>query len=110
METSTSMMVVMTLTVCNASKQDAFHGRQACGHAAACQAGTHGASVIPSKIANPNRAHRPFGCLWRTLSSQIVEFVRHRFVLRGSGFCNRCGGRAEEFARDGANEGQAVRR
>jgi hypothetical protein len=32
METSASMMVMMTLTVCNPSKQDAFHGRQALGH------------------------------------------------------------------------------
>jgi hypothetical protein len=44
METSASMMVMMTLTACNPSKQDAFHGRQAFGHIAA--AGCHEASVV----------------------------------------------------------------
>jgi len=37
METSTSMMVMMILTVCNASEQDAFHGRQGFGPATACR-------------------------------------------------------------------------
>jgi hypothetical protein len=29
--------VMMILTVCHASEQDAFHGRHACGRAAACR-------------------------------------------------------------------------
>jgi len=96
-------MVMMTLTVCNPSKQDAFHGRQALGHITShhitshhitshCSVpGTDEASVIRSQPGNLNRAHRPFGCFWHALSPAIVEIVLRSHTFNGSEFFHRRG-------------------
>jgi len=60
METSTSMMVMMTLAVCDPSKHDAFLRRQAFDQTNVRR--DHKASVIPSRLGNQKWARRPFGC------------------------------------------------
>jgi hypothetical protein len=54
METSASMMVMMTLTVCNPSKQDAFHGRQALGHITSHHITSHHIAACRGLMKHPS--------------------------------------------------------